>query len=187
MSEAYEPRKHYTYADYLTWEEDYRAEIIDGELYMMTTPSFVHQSISGDLFYQFKTFLKGKPCKIIAAPFAVRLFAEKGDDTVVEPDLMVLCDNSKIGTNSYNGAPTLVVEILSPSTASKDRVKKMRKYIQAGVQEYWLLDPDEKTIMAGVLKDGQYAFSTYDDTDGTVPVTTLPGCTIDMTELFPAA
>jgi Uma2 family endonuclease len=185
---------YYTYADFLEWDEDFRAEIIDGEIVMMSPPFRLHQGVSGNLFLKLRNFLEGKPCKVYAAPFGVRLFpkTDNSDDTVVEPDIVVICDPKKLDERGCNGAPDLVVEILSPSTARYDRIVKFRKYQKAGVREYWIVDPDEKTLQVCLLasqpgpkgfeKDG-YLVTMYAETD-TAPVSVLPGCTIPLPDLF---
>ena len=119
----------YTYADFLEWDEGERYEIIDGEAYMMATPSRLHQEISGDFYYALRSFLKDKPCKVYAAPFAVRLFPseDRSDDTVVEPDITVVCDPSRLDDRGCNGAPDFIIEIVSPSTARYDRIVKFNK------------------------------------------------------------
>jgi Uma2 family endonuclease len=115
-------KQSYTYADYLEWDENVRAEIINGKIYMMSPPLTMHQRISMRLSTQIANFLKGKPCEVFAAPFGVRLFPkeDKTDDTVVEPDIAVVCDSSKLDERGCNGAPDLVIEIISPSTVSHD-------------------------------------------------------------------
>jgi Uma2 family endonuclease len=127
--------------------------------------------------------LKGKPCKVYAAPFSVRLFpaADLSDDTVVEPDIVVVCDSRKLDDRGCNGAPDLIIEILSPSTTRHDKILKFRKYREAGVREYWVLSPEEKNFVVYILKNGEYAASAYDDT---VPVAVLPGCEIDLKTVF---
>jgi Uma2 family endonuclease len=176
---------YYTYADYLEWDEGERYEIIDGEAYMMATPSRLHQEICGNFYYCLRSYLEGKSCKVYAAPFSVRLFPadDRSDDTVVEPDITVVCDPSKLDDRGCNGAPDLIIEILSLSTARYDRIVKFNKYREAGVREYWIIDPEEKAVFAHILKDGQYTAAVYDDT-GTVPVTVLPGCEIDLKIVF---
>jgi Uma2 family endonuclease len=126
-------------------------------------------------------FLKGKPCKVYAAPVSVRLHPAEdlSDDTVVIPDLIVVCDSSKLDDRGCNGAPDLAVEILSPSTSRHDRIVKFQKYREAGVREYWIVDPEEKSLVVYALKNGEYVASTYEDTD-TVQVAVLPGCAIDL-------
>jgi Uma2 family endonuclease len=172
---------YYTYADYLEWDEGERYEIIDGEANMMAPPFRVHQEISGNFYYALRTYLKDKPCKVYAAPFAVRLFpaGDKSDDTVVEPDITVVCDPSKLDDRGCNGAPDLVIEIVSPSTGRYDRIVKFNKYRKAGVREYWIVDPEQKDVFVYVLKNGEYTAINYADTD-TVPVTVLPGCEINL-------
>jgi Uma2 family endonuclease len=178
---------YYTYADVLEWDEDIRAEIIDGELYMLAAPTRFHQGILMELAGQLRDFLKGKPCKVYPAPFDVRLFPQDdlSDDTVVEPDIVVVCDSSKLDDRGCNGAPDLIIEILSPSTARFDRVLKFRKYLEAGVREYWIVSPEEQTVEAYILDAGRYITKTYDQTDD-VPVTVLPGCTIALPPVFGA-
>jgi Uma2 family endonuclease len=174
---------YYTYADYLEWDEGERYEIIDGEAYMMAPPSRFHQEISGNLYYALRSFLEGKTCKAYTAPFSVRLFpaADKSDDTVVEPDIAVVCDSAKLDDRGCNGPPDMVIEILSSSTARYDRIVKFNKYREAGVREYWIVDPEEKVVSAYVLQDGQYTAANYDET---APVTVLPGCEIDLKTIF---
>ncbi|MDR1174016.1 MAG: Uma2 family endonuclease [Treponema sp.] len=176
---------YYTYADYLEWDENERYEIIDGEAYMMATPSRIHQEISGNFYFALRSFLEGKSCKVYAAPFAVRLFPEedKSDDTVVEPDITVICDPSKLDDRGCNGVPDFIIEIISPSTARYDRIVKFNKYREAGVREYWIVNPEEKIVSAYLLKDGQYMAVNYDDT-AAAPVTVLPDCEIDLKAIF---
>jgi Uma2 family endonuclease len=182
-----EEKPHYTYADILEWDEGFRAEIIDGELYMMAPPVTRHQEISWELCQQLGDFLKGKPCKAYAAPFGVRLFPQddQSDDTLVEPDIVVVCDRSKIDDRGCNGAPDLIIEILSPSTARQDRVLKFHKYLEAGVYEYWIVDPEEMTVQVHILNNGCYITNIYDET-GKVPVSVLQGCIIDLSTIFGA-
>lgn len=134
----------FTYADYLTWDEDERIELIDGEAVMMAPPSTSHQLISGELFRQLANFLEGKKCLAIPAPFAVRLFEREGDTpsnvrTVVEPDISVICDRNKLDAHGCKGAPDMVIEILSPSNRRHDRLVKLDLYQRAGVREYWIV------------------------------------------------
>jgi Uma2 family endonuclease len=182
---AKEETSYYTYADYLEWDENERYEIIDGEAYMMAAPSRIHQETSGNFYYALRSFLEGKSCKVYAAPFSVRLFPEEdgSDDTVVEPDITVVCDPSKLDDRGCNGAPDFIIEIISPTTARYDRIVKFDKYREAGVREYWIVDPEEKVVSAYILKDGQYMAVNYDDT-AAAPVMVLPGCGIDLKTIF---
>ncbi|GHU66235.1 hypothetical protein FACS189447_06680 [Spirochaetia bacterium] len=178
-------KPYYTYADFLEWDESERCELVNGDLYMMSTPTTEHQRILMELAYQLKDYLKGKPCQVFPAPFAVRLspHADKSDDTVFEPDIVVICDSSKIDKRGCNGAPDLIIEVISPSTASHDRVRKYNYYQKAGVREYWMVEPEAKTVQACLLEGDHYVLTAYNDED-TAPVTVLPGCKINLKEVF---
>jgi len=175
--------KRYTYADYVTWDDDTRWELIDGIPYMMSAPNRQHQELSRNLCMQLATFLKGKTCKVYYAPFDVRLNADSKDDTVVQPDLLVVCDHSKLDKAGCVGAPDMVVEILSPSTSRYDRTLKFKTYLKSGVREYWVIDPDSKTLAVHLQKDDAYVTHPYTDED-TVPVHVLDGCIINLSEVF---
>ncbi len=148
----------FTYKNYLTWPENERRELIDGVAYDMTpAPSRFHQKILGDLHRQFSNYLNGKTCEVYLAPFDVR-FAEKNarDEevgTVVQPDIVVVCDKSKLDDRGCVGAPDLVIEILSPATAAKDMKEKFALYEKHGVLEYWMVQPLDKTVM--VFRSGE--------------------------------
>ena len=176
---------HYTYADLLEWDEDVRAELHDGEAIMMSPPLRVHQGALTELLFQIQSYLKGKKYKVYPAPFGVRLFPkkDKSDDTVFEPDIVVICDSGKLDERGCNGPPDLVIEIISPSTAKYDRVYKLRKYQQAGVIEYWIVDPEQKTVQVCILENDRYVVSMYDETDK-VSVSVLEGCEIDLADVF---
>jgi Uma2 family endonuclease len=173
----------YTYADYLEWDDDERYELIDGEAYMLAAPSRIHQDISMALSTALYNFLEGKPCKVYAAPFAVRLFPaeDETDDTVVEPDISVVCDSSKLDDRGCKGAPDLIIEIASPSTARYDRIVKFNKYREAGVREYWIAEPEERAVFAYTLKNGEYTAAVYEKTATSA---VLPGCDIDLAAIF---
>jgi Uma2 family endonuclease len=150
-----ENRKKYTYADVLEWDESVRAEIINGELFMMAPPLTRHQRILMKLSARLYAFLDGKPCEVFPAPFGVRLFPrdDLGDDTLVEPDITVVCDPAKIDDRGCNGAPDLIIEILSPSNKRHDQLRKFNLYLDAGVREYWVVDPEQESIHIHVLSD----------------------------------
>ena len=176
--------ERYTYADYYSWEDNARWEIIDGIPYAMSpAPAPKHQRISIELSIQFHNFLKGKRCRLYPAPFDVRLAADGADDTVVQPDLSIICDHAKIDDRGCKGAPDLVVEILSPSTARHDRWVKYNLYRDSGVREYWIVDPETQTVSVNVLENNTYIGYAYGDTE-TAPVNILPGCTINLQEVF---
>ena len=176
--------KRYTYADYCTWDNSERWELIDGVAYAMAPgASEGHQEISFELSRLFGNLLKSKPCKAFAAPFDVRLSADGDDDTVVQPDLLVVCDRSKLDGKSCNGPPDLVIEILSPSSVSRDKWVKFNLYQRSGVREYWIVDPDSKTVMVHTLEDGRYMTSAYGGSES-VPVGVLEGCVIELGDVF---
>ena len=185
-------KDHYTFADCLTWDEGDRIEIIGGEPIMMSPPSTAHQLISGELYRQLANYLDGKKCKVISAPFAVRLFEKAGDspddvDTMVEPDISVVCDPSRLDKNGYRGAPDMVVEILSPSTRRHDRLVKLGLYQQAGVREYWIVDPENQAVQVFLL-DEKGALRLHEDygREDIAKVNVLDGCFIELLKVFPA-
>ena len=186
INEALPDYKRYTYADYCEWDDDERWEIIDGVAYAMSpAPLRRHQQILIELSTQLNSFLKGKLCEVYVAPFDVRLNADKSDDTVVQPDILVVCDKSKFDPDGKGvvGAPDLIIEILSPSTERRDRMVKFRAYQQAGVHEYWIVDPANKMVATNVLSGGKYVTHSYFE-DESVPVHVLEGCTITLSEVF---
>lgn len=183
-------KERYTFADCLTWGENERIEIINGEAVMMAPPSSRHQEISGALFAQLYNYLEGKQCRVYAAPFAVRLFEQDGDapedvDTMVEPDLSVICDRNKIDKTGCKGAPDLVVEILSPSTQRHDRLVKLGLYQRAGVREYWIADTENRTIQVMLHGSGGslQLHEVYSQGD-IARVNVLEGCFIDLGKVF---
>lgn len=184
-------KTRYTFADVLSWDEDERIEIIDGEAFMMDTPSRIHQEISGELFRQLANFLEGKQCRVYPAPFGVRLFARDGDgpedvDTLVEPDISVVCDRSKLDQHGCKGAPEMVIEILSPSTLRHDRLVKLNLYDQAGVLEYWIVDPQNRAVQV-FRRDGGAALRICEEYGHTqvAKVSVLDGCFLELSKVFP--
>jgi len=175
--------KLYTYSDYITWDDDIRYELIDGVPYMMSAPNRRHQEILGNLHGQLWNFLKGNSCKVYQAPFDVRLNADTTDNTVVQPDLVIVCDHEKLDDAGCNGTPDMVVEILSPSTAQYDLTRKFTLYLKMGIREYWVIDPERKTLAVHILKDNNYITHAYSDKE-TAPVHTLKGCNINLSEVF---
>ena len=175
--------KRYTYADYCTWDDDKRWELIDGIPYAMAAPLIPHQRVSGSIFFQIRQFLHKKTCEVFYAPTDVRLNADTRDDIVVQPDLLVVCDKSKIDEKGIIGAPDIVMEILSPSSASHDMIRKFMIYLNANVREYWIVDPVTGSVIVNILEDGTYIAKAYDKT-AVVPVSVLEGCSIDLAEVF---
>jgi Uma2 family endonuclease len=183
--EKLEENRHFTYADYLEWEGPERYQLINGEAFMMSSPTVEHQAISGELFRQFANFLHGKPCRVFAAPLDVRPFPQEdlGDDTVVQPDILVVCDSSKLGKGSVNGPPDLVIEIVSPSNTLQELFAKFQVYLNAGVREYWMIEPEQKTVQVHVLENGHY-ISSICTKDAVIPVTILPPLSIDLKTIW---
>jgi Uma2 family endonuclease len=188
MSDAYkmEERK-FTYADYKEWElkPGERYELIYGEPYAMAAPNLQHQGILMELSSQFHTFLRGKPCWVYPAPFDVRLFYEEdeSDDTVVQPDITIICNKEKRGEEGCRGAPDLVVEILSPSNTATEMSRKFKLYRKAGVREYWVVDPENKVLTIHCFQEDTIVAHIY-GSSGTVPVSILPGLEITLDEVF---
>jgi Uma2 family endonuclease len=175
---------HFTYKEYETWPEYPRFEIIYGEAIEMSSPTEVHQRISGELFFQLKLFLRGKEPRIYYAPFDVRLNHKTADNIIVQPDIIVVNDPSKIENGkSCMGAPDLVVEILSDSTQSHDKVRKFNIYMEAGVREYWIIHPSTQIVEVNILENEKYHITPYSAED-TIPVHILEGCTINLKEIF---
>lgn len=145
-----------------------RMEFINGEIYLLGSPNMFHQEISGNLYVIFKNYLKGKKCKVFYAPFDVHFYKpDFKDPDVMQPDLLIACDLETINEKDrYMGTPSLVVEILSKSTRSKDMVEKLNTYMLSGVKEYWVVDPKKKTILLYGFKDLNVdEFTSYKEGD----------------------
>ena len=190
MSEAYviEEEQRYTYADYKAWElkPGERFELIHGIAYAMSAPNTSHQRMLMALSGEFYAFLKGKTCEVFAAPYDVRLFYEEdeSDDTVVQPDMIVVCDPIQLGGEGCHGAPDLVVEILSPSNMAIEMERKLNLYKEAQVKEYWIVDPKNRHIRIYLLSEGEYIFRTCHVQD-TIRPSTVPGLEIPLSTIFP--
>ena len=177
----------HTYADYCTWPEDIRYELIDGIAYAMSpAPTRRHQQTVLDVASQLRHALKGTPCRPYIAPFDVRLpRGNETDDeieTVVQPDISVICDKSKLDDRGCRGAPDWIIEVLSPSTAGHDQIVKRALYERAGVREYWLVHPVDKVLTLYALTDGAYGRPYIQELSGKTASITLPGVVIDWDE-----
>ena len=178
-----------TYADYLTWPESERWELIDGVPYLQSAPTWQHQAISGDIFSQFYEYLKDKPCRVFAAPFDLCISeANESDEEISniisQPDIVVVCDESKLRKTGYFGVPSLIVEISSPSTAKKDKILKFNKFERAGVKEYWIVDAREKAVQIYVFSNFELVSSTYLYPENKITTPVLPGFSLDVDALF---
>jgi Uma2 family endonuclease len=182
--------ERYTYGDYLKWDNGERWELIDGVAYDMTpAPLRIHQEISRELLLQIGNYLRDKSCKLYAAPFDVRL--PEGDETdeavttVVQPDLVIVCDHSKLDDKGCKGSPDLIVEILSPATARKDLKEKFVRYERSGVKEYWIVDPASKTVTVFRLSfDGRYGRPDVYGEEERVKVEILGDLEVDLQPVF---
>jgi Uma2 family endonuclease len=214
---ALRERRRYSYADYKMWDDDIRREIIDGQVYMMSSPNGRHQKILGTLYRIIDEYLTGKTCVVFPAAYDVRLFAmikddlkkrnddaadedatlyeegynpdkDESDEDVVQPDIVVICNQNRLFKNGCHGAPDLFVEILSPSNEYHDKVRKLSRYCEAGVREYWVIDPVAKTLTVHVLtfdkKYGEKYISTEYGPDAIVKVGILDALSINLAELF---
>jgi len=168
-------------------KSELRMEFIDGEIYLLASPSVTHQEILGNLNDIFRQFLKGKKCKVFFAPFDVHFFKpEIKDPDVCQPDLLITCDaEDKVNEKGrYMGTPALVAEILSQSTRTKDMVKKLNTYMLSGVKEFWVVDPKQKTIMIYVFKDLQIDSSETYKNDEAAVSRAFDGLVAPLAEVF---
>lgn len=187
---AEKDRDRFSYQDYCKWSEG-RWELIHGVAYDMgPAPSRLHQKLSGEIFVRIYDFLKDKNCDVYAAPFDVRLppSPEASDEetfTVVQPDILVVCDESKLDERGCKGAPDLVIEILSPLSAAMDMKAKRDLYEKHGVKEYWLVHPTDKTFMAyRIGPDNQYGKAAIYAGEDIVESAVLESLKIELTDLF---
>lgn len=183
--------QHHTYADYLTWSATYGNEVIDGIAYVREppAPSRVHQEVVGELHRQIANSLQGRRARVYAAPFDVRLPQHGGADdlidTVVQPDVIIVCDLHKLDERGMRGAPDWIAEVLSLSTAAYDRTTKLRVFERAGVPEVWLIDPTDRTVTIHRIAGSQYGPPVVLELRGQMAMTAVPGITIDWDHLPP--
>jgi len=184
--------KRYTFADYLTWMDDKRRELIDGFINLMTpAPLRIHQEIAANLYLEIGNQLSDKPCKAYFAPFDVRLpnnpneISDEQVYTVVQPDISIICDLTKLDKKGCVGPPDLIVEIISPATAKHDIEDKYRLYEKHGVKEYWIVYPESKSVSVFLLdSSGKYQIVGMYADDTKVKVNIFDNVTIDLKEVF---
>lgn len=181
--------KVYTYADYYKWKFDERVELIKGYIFKMSPgPNRLHQEISGGISFQLQKFLERSPCKVYMAPFDVRFprksKADKDIITVLQPDICVVRDRSKLDDRGCIGAPDIVVEVLSPSNNKKELKNKYEIYEEAGVKEYWVVWPYEQTMIVYTLTDGKFVSSPVISGGDILTSSVLPGFSLNISELF---
>lgn len=153
--------KIYTEEDYYNIPEDIRAELIDGQIYYQAAPGRLHQKISGQLYTNISQYISKKngTCEVYYAPFAVKLFKDKKN--IVEPDISVICDPDKLTDRGCTGAPDWIVEIISPSNPEHDYIRKLNLYKDAGVREYWIVDPENKKIFVYCFEKDAFKLEAY--------------------------
>ncbi len=180
----------YSYKDYLGWQFSEAVELIRGRVMKMSpAPLTKHQVIVGRIFAELERFLRRKTCQAFIAPFDVRLVRQNPVSneritTVVQPDICAVCDPSRIDEKGCIGVPDMIVEVLSPGSATRDLRLKFDLYQEFGVNEYWIVSPGDRIVMAYLLKDGAYVLDNEYSGAGKIPVRTLPGFMIEWEEIF---
>lgn len=172
----------YTLRDYYNLPKERRAELIDGVFYDMSAPSSIHQVVSGEIYDMLRSYIRSRRGQCVAAYAPLDVQLDRNDRTMVQPDVMVVCDRSKFQRGIVYGAPDFIVEILSKATKKKDSFLKLSKYANAGVREYWIVDPEKRSVVVYDLEHDNwpvvYGF------DHSIPVTIFGGeCKIDFTEI----
>jgi Uma2 family endonuclease len=187
--------RHYTYGDYRTWPDDERWELIHGVAWNMSpAPGLPHQRVSGELHGRIRDFLRahGTRCEVFAAPVDVFLPGRPDQpddevDTVVQPDIVVLCGRPSITQRGVWGAPEWLIEILSPHTSRKDMKEKLELYEAHGVQEYWIVDPGNRYVHVYRLEGSRYGEPSVHVEPAVVPSATIEGLEIPLAQLFKTA
>ncbi|QXU40020.1 Uma2 family endonuclease [Pedobacter sp. D749] len=180
----------YSYSNYLNWLFPERVELIKGKIFKMSpAPSRVHQEVAGNIFLKIGNFLEGKPCKVYPAPFDVRFPKESKADkdvyTVLQPDICVICDKSKLDARGCIGAPDLVIEILSPGNTKMELLNKYRVYEEFGVKEYWVVSQSDQSILIYTLNEmGKFQPSKIFTLSEKITSTVLPGFELALDDVF---
>ena len=179
----------YSYADYLTWTMDEMVELIKGKIFKMNAaPKRIHQKVSLKIAIKLYNFLEGKTCEVYEAPFDVRLPVKSKRNeaifTVVQPDICVICDKSKLDDAGCIGAPDLIVEILSKGNNKKELVNKYEVYEESGVHEYWIIHPEEQTLLIYALVNGKYVPSKLFTTGDIVSSQIIKGFALNLDDVF---
>lgn len=180
----------YTYADYMAWKFKERLELFRGKIFKMGAPNMNHQVVGGNLYVQFFNYLKGKSCRVFIAAFDVRLPVKnrKKDDeitTVVQPDVCIFCDPSKLDDRGACGAPDLAIETLSPSNRKDELRMKYEVYEEAGVKEYWIADPARKAVLVYLLQpDGKFSIPEIFSGKDQLAAQCVPGLKFNINEIF---
>ncbi|KEO72774.1 Uma2 family endonuclease [Anditalea andensis] len=189
LEEPFTSYGRYSYADYLTWDIEGMVELIKGKVFRQAAaPRLNHQKISFTISGKLYEFLKGKKCKGFSAPFDVRLpvHSKRNNEifTVVQPDICVVCDSGNLDEAGCIGAPDLVMEILSPGNNKKELQNKYEVYEESGVKEYWIIHPEEQTLMIYTLKDGKFIPSKLFTSGEVIASSCIEGFQLDLDEVF---
>ena len=190
LVEEPDPSLTYSYADYMQWKFKERLELFRGKIYKMGAPNTLHQVVAGNLYGEMRNYLKGKSCQVFIAPFDIRLpIKNKKKDneitTVVQPDVCIVCDPSKVDERGVCGAPDLVIEILSPGNSQKEVRNKYELYEEAGVKEYWVISPTEQNLVVFLLTaEGKFGNGKMYTSGDNLETAVVPGFAIDVTEIF---
>jgi len=181
--------RSYTYADYFKWRFEERVELIKGKIFKMSpAPNRIHQEVTGNIYLQFGIFLQGRSCKVYTAPFDVRIPRTSGVDkeivTVLQPDVCVVCDTSKLDKRGCIGAPDIVVEVLSPGNNAKELKNKYEVYEEAGVKEYWVVSPQDQWLRIYILIEGRFNGSAFFTAGDVIGSNVLPGFSLEVATLF---
>ena len=186
-----DPSLTYTYADYLKWQFEERLELFRGKIFKMSpAPAPIHQEVCSNLVTVFNIYLKKKKCKVYPAPFDVRLPNKNSNKdnqvtTVVQPDLSIICDLSKIDSRGCIGAPDLIIEVLSPGNSRKEVRLKFDLYEEAGVKEYWLVYPIEQSVAVFLLNNTKkYNGATIYPDDDKINCVAVPGLVVKLNDIF---
>ena len=192
MGIATNRERRFTYGDYLRWTGDERWEVDEGRPIDMTpAPSRKHQQIVLALARQIADFLDGHECEVYVAPFDVRLpLADEADEeveTVVQPDITVICDPNQLDERGCRGAPRWIIEVLSPASRARDEVRKLEIYSVHGVSEYWIIDPTAETLTKHALSEDPFEPGKAARARGQMPVEAVPGLEIDFEAVWATA
>lgn len=182
--------KVYTYADYYKWQFEERVELIKGFIFKMSpAANRVHQEIAGNIHAQIWAFLRNKPCRVYMAPFDVRFPRKSKDDkniiTVLQPDVCVICNLELLDEKGCLGAPDLVVEVLSPGNSKKEFKNKFDVYEEAGVREYWIVDPTHQSLQVNKLVGDKYVPQRGLTIGDVITTDILPGFLLQLSDIFP--
>ena len=178
-------KKRTPYQEYLDMPDGVRCELINGKIVMLDSPSPTHEEICTNVIGLLWHYLKGKKCQVYHG-VGVRFREKEPINHALEPDIVVVCNPAMIHKEGIVGAPDFIIEVLSPSNTRNDTVWKLNLYQAEGVREYWIVNPEQRTVHTFILENGRYGIIAY-DADERIPVSVLDNFEIDMSRVFPAA